>query len=184
MTTLEFADAAAWDGWLATLPEGVGEAWLRIGKAGRGAPYLPIGDALDVALCHGWIDGPRKGLDDVSFLQRYSPRRRGSAWSAVNVAKAEALIAAGRMRAGGLAEIAAARADGRLAGAYASQATAETPDDLAAALAADPDAAAAYAALGRTERYAVILPLLKARAPGARAAQVIKAVARLGVRTG
>ncbi|MGI5131952.1 YdeI/OmpD-associated family protein [Pseudonocardia sp. CA-107938] len=178
MELLEFADAAAWDAWLGTHPD-AGEAWLRIGRAGRGAPFLPIGDALEVALCHGWIDGHRKGLDDVSFRQRYSPRRRGSAWSAVNVAKAEALIAAGRMRAGGLAEIEAARADGRWAGAYASQATAEVPSELLTALAADPRAASAFAALGRTEQYRVLLPVLKARTPAARQARVAGAVAQL-----
>jgi uncharacterized protein YdeI (YjbR/CyaY-like superfamily) len=181
MDVLELPDGAAWDAWLGGHPEAP-QAWLRIGKRNAGAPFLSIGDALDVALCHGWIDGHRKGLDDVSFLQRYSPRRRGSSWSAVNVAKAEALIAAGRMRAGGLAEIALAKADGRWQNAYASQATAEVPEDLTAALAADPAAAAAFAALGRSERYASILPVLKARTPAARADAVRSAVRSLGSR--
>ncbi len=176
---LELPDGAAWDAWLVEHPEAP-DAWLRIGKSGKAVPYLPISEALDVALCHGWIDGHRKGLDDVSFLQRYSPRRRGSSWSAVNVAKAEALIAAGRMRAGGLAEIALAKEDGRWQNAYASQATAEVPAELAAALAADPAAATAFAALGRSERYALILPVLKARTPATRATQVAKALAQLG----
>ncbi len=175
---LELPDGAAWDAWLIAHPEAP-EAWLRIGKRNAGAPYLSIEDALDVALCHGWIDGHRKGLDDVSFLQRYSPRRKGSSWSAVNVAKAEAMIAAGRMRAGGLAEIALAEADGRWQNAYASQATAEVPDDLTAALAADPVAAAAFAALGRSERYLLILPILKARTPATRANAVRNAARSL-----
>ena len=122
MEVLELPGGAAWDAWLVAHPQ-ASHAWLRIGKRHAGAPYLSIGDALDVALCHGWIDGHRKGLDDVSFLQRYSPRRRGSNWSAINVAKAQALLAAGRMRAGGLAEIALAEEDGRW-DTYAEQATA------------------------------------------------------------
>jgi len=175
MDVLELPDGAAWDAWLVEHREAP-DAWLRIGKRNAGAPYLSIGDALDVALCHGWIDGHRKGLDDVSFLQRYSPRRKGSSWSAVNVGKVEALIAAGRMRSGGLAEIALAKEDGRWQNAYASQATAEVPDDLAAALAADPAAAAAFAELGRSERYALILPVLKARTTRTRATAVQAAI--------
>jgi uncharacterized protein YdeI (YjbR/CyaY-like superfamily) len=178
MDVLELPDGAAWDAWLVGHPEAP-EAWLRIGRSGKAVPYLPIGEALDVALCHGWIDGHRKGLDDVSFLQRYSPRRKGSSWSAVNVGKAEALIAAGRMRAGGLAEIALAQEDGRWANAYASQAAAEVPEELAAALATEPAAAAAFAALGRSERYLLILPILKARTARTGATAVRAAVAEV-----
>lgn len=179
MDVLEFDGGPAWDAWLGEHPTAP-VAWLRIGKRGAGAPYLSIGEALDVALCHGWIDGHRKGLDGVSFLQRYSPRRVGSSWSAVNVGKAEALVAAGRMRAGGLAEIALAMQDGRWQNAYASQATAEVPDDLVAALAADPAAAATFAALGRSARYALILPVLKARTSTTRERQVAGVLAQLG----
>ena len=140
---------------------------------------LTITDALDVALCFGWIDGQRKRYDDVSFLQRYCPRRPRSSWSQVNVAKVEALTAAGRMQPAGLAEVAAAQADGRWEAAYESQRTAAVPPDLAAALAADARANAAFERLGKSERYAVILPLLKARTPEARARRVTQAVTRL-----
>jgi uncharacterized protein YdeI (YjbR/CyaY-like superfamily) len=175
---LEFADAADWESWLAAEHEVRSEAWLRIGKRHSRVALLGITDALDVALCYGWIDGHRKGLDDVSFLQRYSRRRPRSSWSQVNVAKVEALTAAGRMRPAGLAEVLAAQSDGRWEAAYASQRTATVPSELAAALADDPAAGAAYARLGRSEQYAMILPLLKA-SPEARAALVLKAVQRL-----
>lgn len=178
--SLEFADAESWDAWLTAHAEQQGSAWLRIAKSRSTLPLIAIADAGDVALCHGWIDGHRKGLDDDSFLQRYSRRRPRSSWSRVNVDRAEALIAASRMRPAGFAEIEAARADGRWAAAYESQSTAETPPDLAAALAAHPRAAAAFDNLGRSERYAVILPVLKALDPPARARVVAREVARLG----
>ena len=132
-----------------------------------------------MALCWGWIDGQRKGLDDVSFLQRYCRRRPRSSWSQVNVAKVEALTAAGRMRPPGLAEVAAAQADGRWAAAYASQRTAEVPPDLAAALAANPRAAAAFEGLGRSERYQVILALLKTQTERGRTRALARAIERL-----
>src|SRR5262249_40870321 len=125
------------------------------------------------------IDSQRKSLDGPYFLQKYSPRRRGSSWSRVNVERVEVLIAAGRMRSPGLAEVEAARADGRWQAAYASQRHATVPDDLAAALARAERAGAFFESLGRTDRYAIILWLLKARTPAARAAQLRRIVARL-----
>jgi uncharacterized protein YdeI (YjbR/CyaY-like superfamily) len=177
---LELRDAGAWDAWLTEHEAAQSSAWLRIAKSRSGLALISIGDALDVALCHGWIDGQRKGLDEVSFLQRYSRRRPRSSWSRVNVGKVEALLAAGRMRPSGLAEVEVAKADGRWDAAYQSQRTAETPPDLLAALAADPRARAAFDALGKTEQYAVILPVLKARTSEARARVVAREVARLG----
>ena len=162
---LDFPDAQHWEAWLAENHGEQSEAWLRIGKKGAQPQRLRIGDALEVALCFGWIDGHRKGYDDVSFLQRYSRRSRRSSWSAINAAKAERLVAAGRMRPAGLAEMQAARADGRWEAAYESQRTAEVPEDLAAALRSDAQVSAAFESLGRTERYAIILKLLKARTP-------------------
>jgi uncharacterized protein YdeI (YjbR/CyaY-like superfamily) len=176
---LEFSDAAGWEAWLAAHHESRNEAWLRIGKRHAGIALIAITDALDVALCYGWIDGQRRAYDGESFLQRYSRRRPRSSWSQVNVAKVEALTAAGRMRSAGLAEVAAARADGRWDAAYERQSTAEAPPDLVAALAADPRARAAFDALGRSERYAVILPLLRARTPEARARTLARAVQQL-----
>lgn len=176
MDALEFPDAAAWETWLAARHEDHGEAWLRIAKRHSGIVLITVPEALDVALCLGWIDSHRKGLDDVSFLQRYSRRRPTSSWSQVNVAKVEALTATGRMRPAGFAEVEAAKADGRWASAYESQRTAITPPDLTAALAAYPAAIAAFERLNRTDRYAVILPLLKARSPESRAALLERAV--------
>jgi uncharacterized protein YdeI (YjbR/CyaY-like superfamily) len=179
MDLLEFPDAAAWESWLAAHHADASEAWLRIAKRGSGIETVAIADALDVALCWGWIDGQRKSLDDLSFRQRYCPRRPRSAWSQVNVAKVAALTAAGRMRPPGLAQVAAAQADGRWAAAYASQRTAEVPPDLAAALAANPRAASAFAHLGRSEQYQVILTLLKTQTERGRTRAVSRAILRL-----
>ncbi len=179
MELLEFPDADAWEAWLATHHADAPEAWLRIAKRGSGIQTLAIGDALDVALCWGWIDGQRRRHDEGSFAQRYCPRRPRSTWSQVNVAKVAALTAAGRMRPPGLAQVAAAQADGRWAAAYASQRRAEVPPDLAAALAGSPRAAAAFAGLGRSEQYQVILTLLKARTERGRTRALARAVERL-----
>jgi len=110
---LELADAAAWEAWLAAHHADRSMVWLRIAKERSGLTLLRIGEALDVALCYGWIDGHRRRLDGESFLQRYSPRTRRSPWSRINAHKAEALIAAGRMRGAGAAAIEAAQAEGR-----------------------------------------------------------------------
>jgi uncharacterized protein YdeI (YjbR/CyaY-like superfamily) len=157
-------------------PNGV---WLKIAKKGSRVASVTVSEALDVALCYGWIDGTRRRLDEQDFLQRYCPRRPGSSWSKVNVARVEALVAAGRMRPPGLAQVEAAKADGRWAAAYESQRNATVPPDLAAALDRDGRAKAAFESLGRTERYAVVLPLLKARTPQQRAERLRAAMARL-----
>jgi uncharacterized protein YdeI (YjbR/CyaY-like superfamily) len=166
---LRFADAAAWESWLSAHHEDEGGAWLLIARKGSPEPLLTIDEAAEVGLCYGWIDGQRRSHDAGSFLQRYSRRRRNSPWSKVNVDRAEALIAAGRMREPGFAQIEAARADGRWDAAYAPQRDAPVPDDLLTALAADPTAAARFDALDRTARYLLVLPLLKARTPATRA---------------
>jgi uncharacterized protein YdeI (YjbR/CyaY-like superfamily) len=175
----DFADTGPWESWLADQHTSAAQAWLRIGKKNAGIRRLLIGDALDVALCYGWIDGQRQAYDDVSFLQRYCPRRACSAWSAINVAKVEVLTAAGRMRPAGLAEVAAAQADGRWEAAYESQRTAAVPPDLAAALAPDDAARAAFDRLSRTDRYMLILAVLKARTPDSRKRTVERTIERL-----
>ena len=176
---LELPDAEAWERWLSANHDQAREAWLRIARRGSGAPLIDIADALDVALCWGWIDGQRRAHDATSFRQRYCPRRPRSAWSQVNVGKVEVLIAAGRMQPPGLAQIDAAKADGRWAAAYERQRTAEPPPDLIAALAENPPAQSAFDALSRTDRYLEILALAKARTPAARARTLAAAVARL-----
>ncbi|MEV4544016.1 YdeI/OmpD-associated family protein [Micromonospora echinaurantiaca] len=176
---LRCADAGEWDRWLAAHGTSRSDVWLAIARKGSGVAGMTATEAGDVAICHGWIDSHRRRLDDTHFLQRYSPRRPGSPWSRVNVDRVATLEAADRMRPAGRAQVAAAQADGRWAAAYAPQRTAAVPDDLAAALAANDRARAAYQALGRSDRYAVFLPLLKARTPAARARALRRALAGL-----
>ncbi len=176
---LEFTSSAEWEAWLETHHADTPEAWLRIAKRNSKVGGLSIEEALDGALCFGWIDGQRRANDADSFLQRYCPRRKTSSWSQINVGKFEALAAAGRVRPAGLAEVEAAKADGRWEAAYESQRTAEVPADLAAALAESPQAARAFESLGRSERYAVILGLLKARTPERREAMLAQAIIKL-----
>jgi uncharacterized protein YdeI (YjbR/CyaY-like superfamily) len=158
---LSFADADEWDRWLSEHGADSDGVWLRVAKTRVAG--LSVTEAGDVAICHGWIDSQRRGLDSTHFLQRYSPRRPGSPWSRVNVARVAALDQAGRMRPAGQAQVAAAKADGRWEAAYASQANASVPADLMAALADHDRARAAFEALSRTQRYGLYLPLLKAR---------------------
>ena len=179
MELLDLPDPAAWESWLAEHHQERSEAWLRIAKRHSGLTSVTIAEALDVALCFGWIDGQRKALDDRSYLQRYTPRRPRSSWSQVNVGKVEALLAAGRMQPAGLAEVDAAKSDGRWDAAYEPQRTAEVPPDLAAALSGDARANAAFDRLGRSGRYQVILALLKARSPEIREKALARAIERL-----
>ncbi|GEE03876.1 hypothetical protein nbrc107696_43220 [Gordonia spumicola] len=179
MEILHFTSGDGWERWLEANHADQADAWLRIAKSRSPVPGLTIGDALDGALCFGWIDGQRRSNDDDSFLQRYSPRRRTSSWSKINVDKFEALADAGRVRPAGFAEAERAKADGRWDAAYESQRTAEPPADLVAALGANPDAAAAFDGLGRSERYTIVLQILKARTPERRATVVARAVERL-----
>ncbi|BCJ38712.1 hypothetical protein Athai_62150 [Actinocatenispora thailandica] len=181
---MRFTDAAAWEAWLAEHHAEDGGAWLLIRRKNSSVPLIDIDQAAEVAMCWGWIDGHRRAHDTDSFLQRYSRRRRNSPWSRVNVDRAEALIAAGRMREPGLAAIDAARADGRWDAAYAPQREAPVPDDLVAALAADPAASARFEALDRTARYLLVLPLLKARTPATRQRRLATTMKHLTDHTG
>ena len=176
---MHFADAAQWEAWLAEHHEAEGGVWLKIAKKRSAFASVTAAYATEVALCYGWIDSHRKSHDEHCFLQRYSRRRKGSPWSRVNVERVEALTAAGRMRPPGLAEVAAAQADGRWAAAYTAQRNATVPPDLAEALAAHPEAAARFEALDKTGRYLMILPLLKARTPARRTARLQTAISGL-----
>lgn len=176
MDSVFFSGADAFDGWLEVnhaRPEGV---WIRMAKKGSGIASLTEDEAVDVGLCWGWISGQRKGLDAEFYLQKYVPRRAGSFWSQVNVDKVAALTAAGRMRGPGLAEVEAARADGRWAAAYPSQANFTVPQDLAAALARRPRALAAFEALDRTGQYSIVLDVVRTKTAKTRASQLEKAV--------
>jgi uncharacterized protein YdeI (YjbR/CyaY-like superfamily) len=176
---LPFACAADLDAWLTAHPAPDPGLWVKVAKKGSGLESVTWLEVNDVALCHGWITGRRKGLDASHFLQRITPRRPRSLWSMVNVRRVAELTAAGRMRPAGLAEVTAAQADGRWAAAYASQKEADVPEDLMEALDRNPDAGAAFEALGRTDRYQLILGLLTARTPKGRAARRDAALARL-----
>ncbi|ONI92683.1 OmdA domain containing protein [Saccharothrix sp. ALI-22-I] len=176
---IAFADAAEWESWLAEHHELTAGVWVEIAKKGSGRTSVTITEALDVALCYGWIDSRRKGFDDHHYLQRYSPRRPGSSWSRVNVEKVEALVAAGRMREPGLAAVRAAQADGRWDAAYQSQRDATVPPDLAEALANDERARERFELLDRTRQYALFLRLMKAKTPSARAVQLGRIVGEL-----
>lgn len=176
---LAFATAAALDTWLAAHPDHHPGLWIKLAKKGSGIPTVSADEVNDLALCHGWITGQRKGLDDSYFLQKITPRRPRSLWSMVNVRRIAELTAAGRMRPAGLAEVAAAQADGRWAAAYESQKNAAVPEELAAALARSPRAEAAFDGLGRSDRYQLMLGVLQARTARSRAARAAAAVARL-----
>lgn len=171
-----FEDAARWEAWLGEHHEDEAGVWLKVAKRDSGLASVTIAEALEVALCYGWIDSHRKAYDERFFLQKYTPRRSRSSWSKVNVDKVEALIAAGRMQVSGLAQIAAARADGRWDAAYDSQRSATVPRDLSTALDANALAKERFESLGKSDRYAVILRLLKASGPADRAARLRKAV--------
>ena len=176
---LAFVDAPAWESWLAEHHERQEGLWLRLAKAGSGIPSVTADEVVDVGLCYGWVSGQRRALDDRCYLQKYVPRRHRSLWSKVNVEKVQRLQAEGRMREPGLAEVRAARADGRWDAAYASQKSATVPADVVAALEANPRAMAAFDALDRTEQYRRYLPVLQARTSTTRAARVTKLVTLL-----
>lgn len=176
---LACSDVAQWESWLADHHARSTGVWLLIAKKGSDEVSVTIGEALDAALCYGWIDSQRKGHNADHYLQRYSPRRPRSPWSKLNVERVEALIDAGRMREPGLDEVAAAKADGRWAAAYAPQRNVIIPPDLAAALEGNERAMAAFRQLDKTRQYAVILPILKATTPAIRELRLQKAVATL-----
>ena len=176
---LACTDVKRWESWLADHREQSSGIWLLIAKKGSDKVSVTISDALDVALCYGWIDSQRKSYDTNYYLQRYSPRRPKGPWSKLNVERVEALIDAGRMRAPGLAEVAAARADGRWAAAYEPQRNARLPPDLAAALEQNERARTAFEQLDKTGQYAIILPVLKATTPAIRVIRLQKAIAKL-----
>ena len=162
---------AAWEAWLeehhATTDAGV---WLRLPNKGAAAPGPSYVGAVEVALCFGWIDGQvRKHDDGESRVQRFTPRRARSSWGKINVGRAERLIAEGRMRPAGLAEVERAKADGRWAQAYDPPSTATIPDDFLAALAERPKAAAFFGTLGKSNTFPIAYRLQTAKTPATRA---------------
>ncbi|NUW31597.1 YdeI/OmpD-associated family protein [Nonomuraea sp. SMC257] len=176
---LAFPSQAAFENWLEAEHEAVPGLWLKIAKKESGIASVSYAEALDVALCFGWIDGQKRTFDAEHWLQRFTPRTARSRWSQVNRVRADELVAAGMMRRAGLAQIEAARADGRWEAAYAPQKTAEVPDDLRAALDADPAAAAFFATLDSRNRFAILHRVGDAKKAATRAARIEKFVAML-----
>jgi uncharacterized protein YdeI (YjbR/CyaY-like superfamily) len=167
---LQFDDAPAFEAWLVDNPDPKG-AWVKLAKKGAPEPALRQAQAIDCALCHGWIDGQIARFDDNFFLTRFTPRTAKSRWSAANRKRVQALIAAGRVGPGGLAAIEAAKADGRWGAAYPSAATAATPEDFQTAIQANRRAAKAFEGLDSANRYALLYRLHHAAA--ARRAEMI-----------
>ena len=151
----EFKDADAFHAWLAEHHASEPEVWIKIHKVGSGLPSITAKEAIDVVLCWGWIDAVRKGFDDKSFLQRYTPRGRKSIWSKLNVDNVARLIEEGRMTEHGLREVEAAKADGRWDKAYGSGKGLPIPDDLQAAIDASPKARAMLPRLTEQNRFAL-----------------------------
>jgi uncharacterized protein YdeI (YjbR/CyaY-like superfamily) len=177
--TRVFPSAADFDAWLTTEHDRAPGVFVKIAKKSAGIPSITAAEAVEVALCHGWIDGRGNRVDDVWFTVRYTPRRSRSVWSQKNVETVARLIADGRMRPAGLAAVEAARADGRWDRAYAGSATITVPDDLAAALAAEPAAESFFAGLAKTNRYAVLWRVHTAGTPQTRAKRIAACVQML-----
>lgn len=176
---LSFATARAWNVWLAAHHGSSTGVWLRLAKKGSGAASITYAEALDLALAWGWIDAVKKGLDDESWLQRFTPRGPRSIWSKINREKALALVAAGKMNPPGLAAIERAKANGRWEAAYDSPRGASVPEDLAAALAKSARAAKFFATLDARNRYAILHRIQTAKKPETRAQRIAKYVAML-----
>ena len=169
---LQFADSGAWEDWLRISHDTSDGVWLKIAKKASGINSVDYAGALEAALCYGWIDGQKRALDEQFWLQKFTPRRPRSVWSKVNCERVESLIAAGRMQPAGFREIESAKADGRWEAAYHSQSTAAVPDDLQAALNANPEAKAFFATISRGNRYAILYRIQDAKRPETRARRI------------
>lgn len=177
---LTVADPAAWRAWLAEHHADQTGVWLVLAKKGTSEPTsLTYDQALDEALCHGWIDGLLQRRDESTYKQRFTPRRARSAWSRRNVGIVERLMSEGRMHPAGLAEVARAKSDDRWEAAYAGQAGIEVPDDLAGALAAEPTAQAMFEILTSQNRYALLHRLDTVKRANTRARRIERYVAIL-----
>lgn len=171
---IEFASEREWERWLQDNHADAPGIWLRFAKRGAAVATVTHAQALDVAICFGWIDGQVRGLDATHYLQRFTPRGPRSRWSQINREKAETLIAAGRMREAGQAQVAAAQADGRWEAAYEPPSRATVPDDFQRALDADPAAREFFATLTGMRRYAFLHRLHHVRTPDARRRRIAR----------
>jgi uncharacterized protein YdeI (YjbR/CyaY-like superfamily) len=176
---LLFASPADLEAWLEENHAGSAGLWLKIAKKDSGVESVSYAQALELALCVGWIDSQKRGFDEQFFLQRFTPRRPRGKWSLINREKAEALIAAGAMRPAGLAEVEAAKADGRWEAAYAGQRTAKIPEDLQRELDRSEAAREFFATLDGANRYAILYRLQEAKKPETRERRLRKYIAML-----
>jgi uncharacterized protein YdeI (YjbR/CyaY-like superfamily) len=176
---VQFASRGAWEAWLDKHHTTSGGLWLKIAKKGAGAETVSYTEALEVALCYGWIDGQKASFDDRYWLQRFTPRRARSKWSKVNRQKATELIERGAMKPAGKREVEQAKADGRWEAAYDAQSTATVPDDLRRELEKNDTAREFFAKLDSRNRYAILYRIQDAKKPETRARRIEKYVAML-----
>lgn len=179
MPVVLFRDPAEWADWLEENHAASSRLWLRLAKKASSLTSVTYAEALEVALCYGWIDGQKRSYDADSWLQKFTPRGAKSLWSKINREKVLALIESGRMRPAGLGAVELARQDGRWDAAYDPASTATVPEDFQAALDASPAAGAAFAALDGQNRYAMLFRIQTARKPQTRAARITKFVGML-----
>ena len=176
---IHFESDQDWEQWLEENAASAQGVWIKMARTGSGIPSINYQEALRTALCFGWIDGQSKRIDEVFFMQKFTPRRPKSMWSKRNRELVAELIAAGRMRPAGLAQVEQAKQDGRWEAAYDSPANAQVPEDLQAALDANPAARDFFAALNSTNRYAVLHRIMTAKRPETRQRRIEKIVAML-----
>lgn len=176
---LAFASSEDWEAWLEREHAASDGVWIKFAKKGSGVGTVVYAEALDVALCYGWIDSQMQSLDERFYVQKFTPRRARSKWSRINRDKIEELTKAGRMKPAGLAEVELAKADGRWEAAYASPSTVEVPPDLQQALDASPQAAEFWAGLNKANRYAIVYQLEDAKKPETRERRLAKFMAML-----
>jgi uncharacterized protein YdeI (YjbR/CyaY-like superfamily) len=179
---IPFASRDAWEAWLEEHHTTWDGLWLKIAKQGSGLETVSYAQALEVALCYGWIDGQKASFDDHYWLQRFTPRRARSKWSKVNRQKATELIEKGEMKPAGLKEVERAKADGRWGAAYDAQSTATVPDDLRRELDKNGTAREFFAKLDSRNRYAILYQIQDAKRPQTRARRIEKYVAMLSER--
>jgi uncharacterized protein YdeI (YjbR/CyaY-like superfamily) len=179
LPTLLFTSKEELEAWLEQNHVGGEGLWLKIAKKGSGVESVTYAEALELALCFGWIDSQKHGFDEAFFLQRFTPRRPRGKWSQINRKKAEELIAAGAMRPAGLTEVEAAKADGRWDAAYAGQRAATVPDDLKRELDRNKAAGEFFATLDSANRYAILYRLQEAKKPETREKRLRKFIAML-----
>jgi uncharacterized protein YdeI (YjbR/CyaY-like superfamily) len=160
---LPFEDKKKFAGWLAKQHDKSDGAWLKLAKKSTGIPSITYDEAVNLALCYGWIDGQKKGFDDKYWLQKFTPRRRKSIWSKINTEKVERLIASGEMKPSGLKEVEQAKQDGRWDAAYSSQKNIEVPDDFQSALKKNKKAKVFFESLTRAKRYTFLFRIETAK---------------------